>query len=101
MKAFVAVLAEVERDLQSTASRVVLDSYKARVATITETIEAELASTRGLLIAQEDLLEQCHAVILQIDQRISDESVPAALGNLHPMFANILAAYLAPLKQAA
>ena len=101
MKAISAVLAEVERDIQGTASRSVLESYRTRVATITESIEAELADTRSSLIAQEDLLEQCRAVALRIDQRISEESVPAALGNLHPTFASILAPYIAPVKQAA
>ena len=101
MKAFVAVLAEVERDIQGAASRSVLQSYRSRVTSITETIEAELANTRGSLLEQEDLLEQCRAVLLRIDQRISEESVPPSLGNLHPIFADIFAPLIKPMKKAA
>lgn len=94
--------AVIETEVSRTASQQVLGDYRRHVTRLTVELDRCAGVTRGKLISEEDLIEQGRALLLKIDQRISEESVPERLSNVHPIFSRLLAPFVNPAyKQAA
>ncbi|HQR21058.1 MAG TPA: hypothetical protein PKV98_09330 [Burkholderiaceae bacterium] len=92
----------IENEVSRTASQQVLEDYRRHVMRLTVGLDRCAGETRGRLIAEEDLIEQGRALLLKIDQRIAEESVPERVSNVHPIFDSLLAPFVHPAyKQAA
>jgi len=91
----------VEEQIAKTSSPQVLRNYCQHVRRLMVELDRSLGVTRGTLIEQEDLLEQGRALLLRIEQRISEETVPDAMSEIHPIFAELLKQFTVPFKKAA
>jgi hypothetical protein len=95
-------LAVIETEVGKTASRQVLKSYRRHVMRLTVELDRCAGDTWGKLIAEEDLIEQGRALLLKIEQRIAEETVPERMSHVHPIFRQLLTPFVRPgCKQAA
>ena len=76
--------AVIETEVSKTASQQVLEDYRRHVMRLTVELDRCAGDTRGKLIAEEDLIEQGRALLLKIDQRIAEETVPERLFQRSP-----------------
>ena len=94
--------AVIETEVSKTASQQVLEDYRRHAMRLTVELDRCAGDTRGKLIAEEDLIEQGRALLLKIDQRISEETAPECLSHVHPIFRELLAPFACPaFKEAA
>ena len=94
--------AVIETEVGKPASQQVLENYRHPVMRLTVELDRCAGSTRGKLIEEEDLIEQGRALLLKIDQRIAEETVPERMSHVHPIFEQLLAPFVSPaFKQAA
>ena len=95
-------LAVIEAEVSKTASRQVLQDYRYHVKRLTVELDRCAGDTWGKLIAEEDLIEQGRALLLKIEQRIAEETVPERMSHVHPIFRQLLTPFVRPgCKQAA
>lgn len=94
--------AVIETEVSKTASHHVLENYRHHVTRLTVELDRCARETRGKLIEEEDLIEQGRALLLKIDQRIAEETVPERVSYVHPIFQQLLEPFVNPAyKQAA
>ena len=95
-------LAVIEAEVSKTASRQVLPDYRYHVKRLTVELDRCAGDTWGKLIEEEDLIDQGRALLLKIDQRIAEETVPERMSYVHPIFTQLLEPFVTPaLEQAA
>lgn len=93
--------AVIEEQVNRTTTPSVLQAYRQQVTRLTVELDRCAGVTRGRLIEEEDLIEQGRALLLKIEQRIAEETVPGTESPLHPIFRDVLEPFTQPLKQAA